>query len=112
MKRSLAAGVFLAILASTSTSFAQQAKGFGDKGQLIIGADSLFPLFGYTQASTTTQQNGTTTKTSESGSSISLLAGLDPQFVGAGNVNVVDPFTLPRVSVDYVVVNHIAVGGS
>src|SRR5262249_36124485 len=78
--------------------------------QLIFSADRLFGPFSFTHASVTETNNGTTTVTSTNGSSISLLGGLDPQFVG--NQAIVNPFTIPRASLDYTVVPHVAVGGS
>ena len=90
---------------------AQEANGLGEKGELIITADRLMPLFSYSSESVTSTQGGQggqggqTVKTTESGTSIALLVGREPTLA-------VNPHTVPRLAIDYAVINHLTVGGS
>ena len=105
MKRRLVtfACVALAALAWSGRSEAQDAKGFGSKGQLIITADRLFPLFSYTSVSTTETNNNDTRTTTDKGSSFVLLLGQEP--------NVPSVHTVPRVAVDFTVIDRLTIGG-
>ncbi len=99
--------VVLATLAWSGSSRAQDAKGFGSKGQLIISADRLFPLFSYTSSSETEHPNNNETRTtSNHGSSFVLLLGNEPQAP-----TVINPHTLPRAAVDFTVIDRLTVGG-
>ncbi len=84
---------------------AQEANGLGEKGELIVTADRLMPLFSYSSQTLTTNQGGVETKTSDSGSSIALLFGRDPSLA-------VNPHTVPRLAFDYTVINRLTLGGS
>jgi hypothetical protein len=97
--------VALAALAWSERSEAQDAKGFGSKGQLIVSADRLFPLFSYTSVSVTETNNNVTTTTTDHGSSLVLLFGSEP---GIGAVN---PHTIPRAAVDFTVIDRLTLGG-
>ena len=94
-----------AILASTaavsSESLAQSGTHFGDRGQLILSADRLVPVFSYDRRATDVSVGGVRTETSVSNSSISLLWG-----------NGLNPHTVPRVAFDYTVIRGLTVGGS
>jgi hypothetical protein len=90
---------------SAGEAAAQEANGLGEKGELIITADRLMPLLSYSSQTVTTTQNGTDTKTSDSGTSIALLFGSDPSIA-------VNPHTVPRIAIDYSVINHLTIGGS
>jgi hypothetical protein len=57
-------------LVPTEAEAAGRANGFGDKSQLIITADRLLPVFGYTYSSVTTNQNAYELTDSRSGSGI------------------------------------------
>jgi hypothetical protein len=108
-RRWLIAGLSTALLAGWSTNaHAEDANGFGRKGQLIISADRLFPVFSYTHA-TVTEDNGdgSKTKVTESGSSIALLWGNE-----VGVDDSVKVHTIPRVSVDYTIIDRLTLGGS
>jgi hypothetical protein len=101
----LGACAALAALAWAGRSDAQEAKGFGEKGQLIISADRLFPLFSYTSQSTTeTRNDNTTVTTTDKGSSFVLLLGREP---GISSVH-----TIPRVSVDFTIIPRLTLGGT
>jgi hypothetical protein len=80
------------------------ANGLGDKGQLIISVDRLMPVLSYSSQTETSTNNGITTETTQSGTSIALLLGNEP------NLGVVH--TLPRVAFDYTIINHLTLGGS
>jgi hypothetical protein len=98
-------GIFGALAAmSPRTAEAQEANGFGEKGELIITADRLIPVLSYGSTSVTHNQAGGSVKTTEAGTSVALLLGHEP---GLGIVH-----TLPRVAIDYAVINHLTIGGS
>ena len=84
---------------------AQEANGLGEKGELIITADRLMPLLSYSSQTLTIENNGQTSKLSESSSSIALLLGREPSLL-------VNPHTVPRLAIDFTVIQHLTVGGS
>ncbi len=103
--RTLGACALLAALAWSGRSDAQDAKGFGQKSQLILSADRLFPLFSYTSVSTTqTLNNNTTVTTTDKGSSFVLLLGAEPE--------VASIHTVPRVAADFTIIDRLTLGGS
>lgn len=77
---------------------------FGDRGQLVITADRLVPLVGYTTRSITASDGDTTTTVTDSGASLALLVGHEPSF-GAMH-------TIPRVAVDYTFLRGLTLGAS
>lgn len=90
---------------------AGHANGLGEKGQLIISADRLLPLFSYTYSSVTNTVNNTDLVTSRSGSGLSLLFGRN---FGIGDANDVAPnvHTIPRVAFDVTIINHLTIGAA
>jgi hypothetical protein len=103
--RTLGACAALTALAWSGPSDAQEAKGLGERGQLILSADRLFPLFSYTSVSTTeTNNNNTTVTTTDKGSSFVMLIGAEPE--------VASIHTVPRVSADFTVIPRLTIGGS
>ncbi len=84
---------------------AQEANGLGEKGELIITVDRLMPLFSYSNESVTNTQGGQDTKTSDSSTSIALLFGREPSLT-------LNPHTIPRVAIDFTVINHLTIGGA
>lgn len=92
-------------VATPRAASAQEANGFGEKGELIVSADRLMPIFSYSSQTVTSNQNGQDTKVSDSGTSIALLLGREPTLA-------VNPHTVPRIALDYAVINHLTVGGS
>src|SRR5689334_19299416 len=109
VRRTLSAGVAMALLGAASHADAQEANGFSDKGQFIVSADRLFAFFSYTNISVSQDRNGQTITSSENSSSIALLWGREPGPTLAG---MSDPHTVPRVAFDYTVIDHLTVGGS
>jgi hypothetical protein len=101
---SLTGLALLAAVVPTEAS-AQEANGLGEKGELIITADRLMPIFSFTSQTVTVTTAGQETKTTDSGSSIALLFGREPSLT-------INPHTIPRLALDYSVINHLTVGGS
>jgi hypothetical protein len=102
-----------AVLSSATSEAAGKANGLGEKGELIISADRLIPLFSFTHASaTTTANNGVELTTSQSGTGLSLLWGRNFGFAADTGTFVVNVHTLPRVGFDYAVIEHLTLGGS
>ena len=90
---------------SAGDASAQEANGLGEKGELIVTADRLMPLFSYASQTVSTTQNNVDTKTSDSGASVAFLLGSSPSIA-------VNPHTVPRLAIDYTVINRLTVGGS
>lgn len=101
----LAASAIVSI--SSSASAAGHANGFGEKGQLIITADRLVPVFNYSYASVTTSPNGIDITDSSSGSGISLLFGRTLSDNARVPVNV---HAIPRVAFDITVTRSLTIG--
>ncbi len=77
---------------------------FGERGQLVVAADRLVPVVGYTTQSITSVQGDTTTKVTESGASLAFFVGREPSL---GAIH-----TVPRVAADYFVFPHLTLGGA
>lgn len=105
-----AAGITAALLAGWSTeASAQEANGFGRRGQLIISADRLLPLFNFTSGTVTADgPNDSSVETTSSGSSIALLWGNSSSDVPAAY----KVHNVPRIGVDFTVIDRLTVGGS
>lgn len=102
--RGLLATLVGATISTTATvAGAQQAHGMADKGHLFLSADRLVPLLAIERTSTTFQQGNATVTDSVSRTSTILLLSrpLDQLTV----------HTVPRVGVDYSVIDHLTVGG-
>jgi hypothetical protein len=84
---------------------AQEASSFGDKGELIITADRLMPLFSYSSQTVTTTPAGQEVKVTDSGTSLALLLGREPALT-------INPHSIPRIAIDYSVIDHLTLGGS
>jgi hypothetical protein len=111
MKASLGtAGILLAVLLAPSDAHAaERANGFGDKGQLIVSADRLVPVFSYSYGTVTRTQNNIELTNSSSGAGISMLFGRNL----AGNESGRVPYnvhTLPRVAFDVTVIPSLTLG--
>jgi hypothetical protein len=106
MTRRIGLGVLaaLALTGWSATSRAEDLNGLGAKGQLILTADRLFPAFSYTSVSTTQTLNNATVTDTQSGTSLVLLAGTEPE--------VASVHTLPRVAFDFTVIDRLTLGGS
>lgn len=109
----LALGVAAVLVASTQDAQAAgHANGFGEKGEIIISADRLVPLFGYTHSSveaTGPLANNTTRSTSANQSGLSFLFGRDLSSYDGG-VLPVNVHSIPRVAFDVTVINNLTVG--
>lgn len=96
-----------------SAEAAGDARGFGEKFQLILSADRLVPLFSYTYGSSTEAQNNIQLTSSQSGASMSLLfgriAGVEGGGLGAAPVNV---HAIPRVAFDFTVIPKLTLGAA
>lgn len=105
----LGLSVGLLALAAPSRAAGDDANGFGDRHQLIVSADRLLPLIGYTHASVSTTDNGQDLSDSHSGVNVSLLFG---NSLALTSSNVVDVHTLPRVAFDFTVIKSLTLGGA
>ena len=88
---------------------AGDAKGLGEKYQLIVSADRLVPLFSYTYASSTTTQNNIELTQSQSGAGISILFGRIAGVDGGLPTNV---HAIPRVGFDFTVIPRLTLGAA
>jgi hypothetical protein len=90
---------------------------FGQRGQFIVSADRLVPLFSYTHFSQDQFAPGAGNSKQvafENQTSISLLWGsaAGPSVgVGSDAAAIQTFFTVPRVGVDYVLAHHVTIGG-
>jgi hypothetical protein len=111
MKAHLGIATLLATAALVSTESAQaaggDAKGFGEKSQLIFTADRLVPLFSYAHASTTRTENNIELSRAQSGAGLSLLLGRN---VGIDESFMINVHTLPRVAVDFTIIPKLTLG--
>ncbi|MBX3208889.1 MAG: hypothetical protein KF764_27910 [Labilithrix sp.] len=109
----LAAAAAAAVVASPSDARAAgHANGFGEKGQLIISADRLVPVFNYASSSVTRTENGIELTRSRSGTGLSLLLGrslAQAEDLGVVPVNV---HTLPRVAFDVTIIPQLTLGAA
>jgi hypothetical protein len=94
------------MLLTTSLAHAQQQTDFTQKGQFIISADRLVPLFAFTHTSENLQTGGAITKNVEttSQSSLSFFYGYTPPGQDLF-------YTVPRLGVDYTIVPNVTIGG-
>jgi hypothetical protein len=117
--RSLSAAVLgLGVLLTASAASAQE---LGEKGQFIISADRLVPLFSYTQDKITDNGVNPTVTTYLDSTQISLLWGstsvsgdgsvLGRNALGTGG-SVSNVYTVPRLGFDYVLLPHLTLGGN
>jgi len=88
--------IILASIAVVSTAGAEPLD-FGARGQIIISADRIAPLFSYSRIETDTGGGDSTTNTT---TSMSLLWNGAPEAV----------YDIPRIGLDYVLAPQITVG--
>jgi hypothetical protein len=104
MKRSVVVTISLALAVVSTAAVAQEPtpERFAKQGAFILSADR---LFGVSNFSATTSQNGS--DSTVSGTQVNLLWG-------SSNVPDVgsNPYTTPRLSFDYAVVEGVTIGGS
>jgi len=99
---------FTAVLLPATIAFGQTAvpgANFGKAGQFAISGDR---LIGLSWESFSLDQNGG--KLTESNTSLSLLT--TPSYLSIGSFNAVGAYNMPRLSLDYFVIDGLSVGGS
>ena len=118
MRMRIAIGACAGLMSWASIASAQVPAGeFGQRGQFIVSADRLVPLFSFTHFSQDqfTPGAGNSKQVAfENQTSISLLWGsaVRPSVaVGTDAAAIQTFFTVPRVGVDYVLAHHVTVGG-
>lgn len=94
-----------ALLTGGDAKAAGHASGFGDKGELILSADRLMPLFGYSHQSIDAANNNNVSE-SGSNSEISLLFA----HAGGGSPLLLDVHSVPRIAADFTVINNLTIG--
>lgn len=94
-----------ALLSGGDAKAAGHANGFGEKGELILSADRLMPLFGYSHQSVDAANNNGISVSGNS-SEISLL------FAHPGGTTplILDPHAVPRIAADFTFINNLTVG--
>jgi hypothetical protein len=103
------------LLAATSASAQDAGGGFATKGQFIISADRLVPLFSYTNNKITDNTVNPSQSYSTTSTTISLLPNLQGIGLAAGQNQAVVTgsfYNTPRVGFDYAVIDHLTIGGS
>jgi hypothetical protein len=91
----------LFVLLASKGAYAQKAA-FGEKGEFIIGADRLVPVFSYTQEWAGTPDSNQSTTNSQG--AFSFLWG------SGGPIQAPAFFTAPRAGFDYVLIPHLTLG--
>lgn len=99
----LAATIALGLTLAAPAS-AQDKRVFGEAGTIIISAERVSPLLAYQSFTSKSDRNGVETTSTQSTTTMSLLANPNPEFLGF--------HTIPRLAFDYVVAQNITVGGS
>ncbi len=96
----------LVVTAAGTASAQELAKGFGTKGEFIVSADRLAPLFTYTNTKTTDNRTNPATTNSTSTTAIGLFPNFN-DFAFNGNF-----YNVPRVGFDYTIIDRLTLGGS
>ncbi len=94
------------LLAASSSGAQGFAKGFGDKGQFIVSAERLAPLFTYTNNKLTDSTTNPNTSISTTTTAVGLLPSFNDSAFNGNFYNV------PRFGFDYTVIPHLTIGGS
>ncbi len=97
----------LFVLLASKGAYAQKAT-FGEKGEFIIGADRLVPVFSYTQEWV---GHLGPLPAGETGQSSTNSQGAFSFLWGSGGPIAPAFFTAPRVGFDYVLIPHLTLGG-
>jgi hypothetical protein len=109
MRTLTAVGALLGILLTSPLASAQAAAGgaFGEKGELVVSADRLFELFAWTRFSQDAFAPGAgNTK------DVTVNTQTSMGFLWGGTYPAIESFyTVPRVGIDYTIVDHVTVGG-
>jgi len=111
IRRLATVGASMGVLLTSSLSHAQARTGFGERGEFIVSADRLMPLFSFTHVSQDQPLvPGTKTVTTYNEAAISLLWGSSSPDNGSAPPQT-SFFTVPRVGFDYVIAPNVTVGG-
>lgn len=101
MKRA-AVLVVAASLAFAKNASAEEARSFGERGQLLLTADRLLPLVSFTTQTVTANDGAVTTETTDRGGSFAFFVGREP---GLSPIH-----TVPRLTADVTIFRHVTVG--
>ena len=94
----------LAAFAAAGSARADEPSRFGDRRQIVLTADRLMPLFGWSSQTITANDGAVTTETTDRGASFAFFVGKEP---GLGIIH-----TVPRVALDFAVWRHFTLGAS
>jgi opacity protein-like surface antigen len=120
MRTKLVALAGLALMLTVSSASAADDR-FGSGHQLAISVDRLFGFYGYSSSAAWTpapqpnQPPPTEWQDSQSGTLINFLWGNGNTGVAIGDsagTLGVNPFIMPRLAFDYMLIDHLSVGGS
>jgi hypothetical protein len=108
MRTFTAAGTLAAALLTPALARAQTREEFGERGQFILSADRLVPLFSWSRVAqnafpSNVPATDTQIFTTDTQTSFSFFWGATPEQETI--------FTVPRIGFDYVVIPHLTVGG-
>jgi len=95
-------GAALLVLAAAKPAGAQTKLDLGEKGQFILSADRLMPLFSYQSVKTGDDDSSAGSRKNSTGGFSFLTSNLGHQTV----------FDAPRVALDYAIINNLTIGGS
>ncbi len=99
-------------LSADSAEAAGDAKGLGEKYQLILSADRLVPLLSYTYASRTETENNIELTDSQSGAGLSILFGRIAGVEGGGLGVPINVHAIPRVAFDFTIIPKLTLGAA
>jgi hypothetical protein len=110
VRRLTAVAASMGVLLTASLAHAQAKQRLGEQGQFIVSADRLVPIFSYTHVSQDAFNVPPPAKATTffNQTSISLLWGSSSASPLSSNETF---FTVPRVGFDYVIVDHVTIGG-
>jgi hypothetical protein len=119
MRTKLVGLACLAVLLASSSASAGDER-FGGARQLAVSVDRLFGFYGYSSSITYTptppaNQQPTEYEDSQSGTLVNFLwgnANTGSPIGGTSQVWGVNPFVMPRLAFDYMIFDHLSVGGS
>jgi hypothetical protein len=103
VRTTLALGALTAALSVSNLAVAQDAHGFGSQGQFILSGERLISLLSYNNLSVDSPTGGGSTSTSRT--SLALVTS-------GGAVQLGTPYNIPRLALDYTVIDRLTIGGS
>jgi hypothetical protein len=118
VRRRMAVAAGVGAMLAGPVAHAQSKATFGDKGEYIVSADRFLPVLGYSRISQDEPgplaSGVTKVSNSESSSSLGFFWGGTPGYtttVGGTEATLPNPYTVPRLGVDYTVLPNVTVGG-